>query len=158
MKTTVSRIFVILGMAALSSCGFHLAGAPNAIIVNHQAWQLDGGALQQPLERMMHYHHLTITDNAPTRLNVLSMQTRKDIYTITHAAKLNEYLLSLRVHAQAYRNDKAWGAPITVHIRRTLPYTDSLVLGKQEEENMIWQEMKQDAAEQIIRRLTFLKD
>ena len=38
-----------------------------------------------------------------------------------------------------------------------MDYANSDVLGKAEEEQTIWSEMRTDAAEQIVRRLTFLK-
>ena len=89
-------------------------------------------------------------------MEIVDIDSKKDIYTITRAAKLNEYLLSLKVSAQAYRGGKPWGAPIEVEVRRTLPYADSMVLGKQEEEQTVWKEMQADAAEQIVYRLRFL--
>ena len=86
----------------------------------------------------------------------MSVDTKKDIYTITRAARINEYLFSMRVHAQAYRDGKAWGEPMQIDIKRTLPYSDREVLGKAEEESTIWHEMQTDASEQIVRRLAFL--
>ena len=46
---------------------------------------------------------------------------------------------------------------MSVSVRRILDYSDNEILGKQEEEETLWAEMRQDAAEQIVRRLTFLK-
>ena len=90
-------------------------------------------------------------------LRVVDFQKRRDIYTITRAALVNEYLLTLRVEAQAMRNGEPVGEPITVLVNRTMDYNDSEVLGKQEESETIWAEMRADAADQIVRRLTFLK-
>ena len=55
------------------------------------------------------------------------------------------------------RNGEPVGEPITVLVNRTMDYNDSEVLGKQEESETIWAEMRADAADQIVRRLTFLK-
>lgn len=82
---------------------------------------------------------------------------RRDIYTITRAAAINEYLLAMTVKAQAFRNSEPVGEPMEVKVHRTMDYADSEVLGKQEEEETIWSEMRIDAADQIVRRLTFLK-
>ncbi|MGN6839986.1 LPS-assembly lipoprotein LptE, partial [Neisseria sp. P0021.S002] len=94
---------------------------------------------------------------AQMTLNIKGIETRQDIYTITRAALVNEYLLTLRVEAQAMRNGEPVGEPITVLVNRTMDYNDSEVLGKQEESETIWAEMRADAADQIVRRLTFLK-
>ena len=91
-----------------------------------------------------------------TPRNIKSVETRQDIYTITRAAKLNEYLFTLRVTAQAYRNGKPWGGQLVANVRRTMPYSDGLTLGKDEETNTIWRDMYNDAADQIVRQLGFL--
>ena len=89
-------------------------------------------------------------------LKVENVETQKDVLTITRAALVSEYRLALKAQAQVYRNGKAEGPPIVVEVRRTLEYADSEVLGKQEEETMIRNEMAEDAAQQIVRRLSFL--
>ena len=94
--------------------------------------------------------------DADAEIRVMDVAEKRDIYTITRGAKLNEYLYSLRVSAQAYRRGKAWGAPIQVDVRRSMSYRDETILGKEHEEALLWQEMRQDAAAQIVRRLAFL--
>ena len=90
-------------------------------------------------------------------LRVVDFQKRRDIYTITRSAAINEYLLAMTIKAQAFRNGEPVGEPMEVKVHRTMDYSDSEVLGKQEEEETIWSEMRIDAADQIVRRLTFLK-
>ncbi len=87
---------------------------------------------------------------------MLSVDSKRDITTITRAAKLNEYLYSLHVVAQAYRNGKAWGEPMTVTVSRNMTYSDREVLGKESEELALWRDIRTDAASQIVRRLGFL--
>lgn len=94
---------------------------------------------------------------AQAAVTVTRIETRRDIYTITRAADINEYLLTLQVEAQASINGQPQGDPIIVVVERKLDYADSEVLGKHEEEATIWAEMRADAAGQIVRRLTFLK-
>ena len=59
--------------------------------------------------------------------------------------------------AQASRNGEPLGEPMEIVVRRPMEYADSEILGKGEEEAMIWQDMRRDAAQQIVRRLGFLK-
>jgi LPS-assembly lipoprotein len=42
-------------------------------------------------------------------------------------------------------------------VRRYMNYSDSDVLGKEQEENLLWNDMRHDAAEQLARRLSYLK-
>ncbi|MDO5639054.1 MAG: LPS assembly lipoprotein LptE [Neisseria sp.] len=156
----MKKFFLLASLLALSACGFHLKGhgnIPDAL--PYQAWHVDGAALQQALENALRNADGRPVDapQAQATIRVNSIDTRKDIYTITRAAEINEYLLILRVEAQAYRNGDPLGAPMVILVQRPMEYADSEVLGKQEEEATIWAEMRTDAAEQIVRRLAFLK-
>ncbi|PSJ80591.1 LPS assembly lipoprotein LptE [Neisseria iguanae] len=156
MKKTILTAAVLL----LASCGFHLKGtASTSRPLPYQNWYVNGGALQQALENSLRRSdgRPVSMDKAQMAVNVTNIKTRRDIYTITRAADINEYLLILRVDAQAARNGEPVGEPMTILVHRTMDYADSEVLGKTEEEQTIWSEMRTDAADQIVRRLTFLK-
>lgn len=152
------KFTVLFAALILSGCGFHLKGVSVYDHLPTQNWQVVGGDLQNHLETAVRHAKGHVSrDATAAQIRVLSSDSKKDIYTITRAAKLNEYLLSLRVVAQAYHADgSAWGEPMTIDVRRTMPYADSMILGKAEEEQIIWREMRHDAAQQIVRRLGFL--
>ncbi len=155
----MNKFVLTFAILLLSACGFKLKGAYSFDHLPVQHWQISGDALQQPLETAMRRatgQALPISGSPEAEIRVLSVDTKNDVYTITRGARINEYLLSMRVMAQAYYQGKPWGEPIAVHIRRSLPYSDGFILGKAEEEATIWQEMRQDAADQIVRRLAFL--
>ncbi len=152
----MKKWIAIIAITLLSACGFHLRGKYPFDTLPAQEWVVSGGTLQKPLETALRYASGTIVTQSDTELRVLSLDAKRDIYTITRAAKLNEYLLSLYVVAQAYRNGKPWGKPLIAHVRRNMPYSDTEVLGKGDEEATLWQEIYQDAAQQLVRQLGFL--
>lgn len=41
-------------------------------------------------------------------------------------------------------------------VRREMSYSDAAVLGKEREEALLWADMRRDAAEQLVRRLSYL--
>lgn len=156
----MKKIILTAALLLLASCGFHLKGtAGTSQPLPYQNWYVNGGALQQALENSLRRSdgRPVGMDQAQMAVNVTHMETRRDIYTITRAADINEYLLMLRVDAQVTRNGEPVGEPMSVVVHRTMDYADSEVLGKAEEEQTIWSEMRTDAADQIVRRLTFLK-
>ncbi|MRN37249.1 hypothetical protein CRG49_006965 [Neisseria sp. N95_16] len=156
----MKKIILTAAVLLLASCGFHLKGtAGTSQPLPYQNWYVNGGALQQALENSLRRSdgRPVGMDQAQMTVNVTHIETRRDIYTITRAADINEYLLMLRVDAQATRNGEPVGEPMSVMVHRTMDYADSEVLGKAEEEQNIWSEMRTDAADQIVRRLTFLK-
>lgn len=157
----MNKILLTAAVLLLGACGFHPKGMGGiSHPLPYQAWHIaNGQAMQQALDKALRYAdgNPVGADKAQAVLTVSRIDTRKDIYTITRAAEINEYLLILRVEAQASVNGEPLGEPITVVINRKMDYANSDVLGKAEEEQTIWSEMRTDAAEQIVRRLTFLK-
>lgn len=153
------KLILITGLLALSACGFHLKGNQPYDHLPYKNWRIDGGELQQSLENALRRADGVPVDapNAQAAISITHLSTEKNVLTITRAASINEYLLVLRVTAQASRNGVPLGEPMEIMIRRPMRYADNEILGKKEEEAMIWQDMRQDAAQQIVRRLTFLK-
>ena len=155
----MKKLVAFIAVSALSACGFHLKGTYAYDHLPEQKWYISGGQLQKPLENAIRHASgkpVAQAKTAQAELRVTSFDGKRDIYTITRAAKLNEYLFTLRVTAQAYRHNQPWGAPLVAHVRRNMPYSDGLTLGKDEETNTIWRDMHNDAAEQIVRQLGFL--
>ena len=157
----MNKLFLTAAVLMLGACGFHLKGADGiSPPLTYRSWHIEGGqALQFPLETALHQVSVSVTDTggAPMTLRINNISQRKETYTITRAAAINEYLLVLTVEAQVLKHGEPAGRPMTVSVRRILDYADNEILGKQEEEETLWAEMRQDAAEQIVRRLTFLK-
>lgn len=151
-----AKITAVILAAALGGCGFHLKGNLPQDTLPATQWRVGGEQLGADLQTALLRAKGSLHPDADAEIRVLDMAEKRDIYTITRGAKLNEYLYSLRVSAQAYRRGKVWGAPIQVDVRRSMSYRDETILGKEHEEALLWQEMRQDAAAQIVRRLAFL--
>ena len=130
-RNAMKKLVPFIAVSALSACGFHLKGTYAYDHLPEQKWYISGGQLQKPLENAIRHASGT---------------------PVAQAAAQAE----LRVTAQAYRNNQPWGAPLVAHVRRNMPYSDGLTLGKDEETNTIWRDMHNDAAEQIVRQLGFL--
>ena len=134
-----AKITAVILAAALGGCGFHLKGSLPQDTLPATQWRVSGAQLDADLQTALLRAKGSLHRDADAEIRVL-----------------DEYLYSLRVSAQAYRRGKAWGAPIQVEVRRSMSYRDETILGKEHEEALLWQEMRQDAAAQIVRRLAFL--
>lgn len=155
----MKKLTLLLFVCALSGCGFHLKGAQAFDKLPAQNWYVEGGQLQQPLEEALRYASGNPVKASKTDyvLRVTEYSIGRDIYTITRGAKLNEYLFTVHARAQAYKQGKAWGKPLTADLQRTMPYSDGSALGKAEEEQTVWHEMREDVAAQLVRQLGFLE-
>ena len=157
-----------LGAAAaallLSACGFHLRGVGGEVrpLPFSSVWLATGATQLHPhLERQLRFRPdvqmVSQPQAAEAILTVTDERTAKDILTINRGGKVNEYELTYRVTVRITKNGVGYGEPITVMTRREFSYTDSQVLGKEQEEQLLFRDMREDAATQIVRRLAALK-
>lgn len=158
----MKKILMLAALLSLSACGFHLKGTSGfSQTLAHQSWHIqNGGEMQQAVENALRRASgkpVADARDAQMTLQIRHVGRNSDIYTISRAALINEYLLTLRIEAQALKNGEPVGEPMNIVVTRTMNYADSEALGKQEEEETIWSEMRTDAAEQIVTRLSFLK-
>ncbi|WP_037588355.1 LPS assembly lipoprotein LptE [Stenoxybacter acetivorans] len=144
----------------LISCGFHLKGTgSNQVRLPYRVWAVDGGGtMQNILEDVLRRQPQAEVDSAHAQavVKILNVRQDKTASAVNLGGNTIEYLLTLRVDSQAYHGGIALGEPMNVMVSRYMDYADSEVLGKQEEEVQIWQSMRLDAAEQLIRRLAYL--
>jgi LPS-assembly lipoprotein len=69
-----------------------------------------------------------------------------------------EYLLRYRLSLRAYdRQQDDWMPATEIQLQRVLPYDDTLVLAKAQEEQMLYDDMRSDAAQQVLRRLAYAR-
>ena len=97
----MNKILLTAAVLMLGACGFHLKGQSGALHTPaYKNWRIEGGqALQFPLETALHQVSVRVTDTggAPMTLRINNISQRKETYTITRAAAINEYLLVLTV-------------------------------------------------------------
>lgn len=156
----MNKILWLAAALLLSACGFRPAGSDPALNppLPYRVWAVEGGEMQQVLETELVRRQAQV-DNASGEavLKVAGLSARKDIRTLNLSGSISEYLLVLEVSVQVQRSGQAAGKPMTFTVQRPLDYSDRDILGKQEEEALLWAEMRADAAKQIVRRLGYLK-
>lgn len=156
------RFFLYGMLLLLTACGFHLKGMGGT---QHQfpypVWRVvNAGAMHDALvteiSRQNNARVAAEGDSDAAVLNVTGVNQSRDIQTFNRSGAVNEYLLVLSVHAQAQYRGQDLGAPMTVTVQRNFSYSDNELLGKQQEEADLWEDMRRDVAGQIIRRMSFL--
>ncbi|MCT6881946.1 MULTISPECIES: LPS assembly lipoprotein LptE [Snodgrassella] len=155
----MKKWLVLTILFALSGCGFHLKGTSAFDTpLPYHSWKIDGGSMQRALEVVLRRQPDVVVDTEQPDVVVKVIAATQDSTTssVDLSGGASEYLLSLNVTVQAYRHDQPLGDPIQVTVNRYMDYSDHEVLAKENEQNMIWHDMRTDAAEQIVRRLAFL--
>lgn len=92
--------------------------------------------------------------DAQAHLRILSENTEKSIQTLTGAGRVYDYQLRLRV---GFRASDGAGNPLVepteIEVRRVITYSETAPLAKEAEELLLFEDMRGEAAGQILRRI-----
>ncbi|QEL56975.1 LPS-assembly lipoprotein LptE [Chromobacterium paludis] len=164
MKHTLRYALLAVFALLLTACGFHLRGLGASIKpLPFSTVYLDAGGkglesdLRTVLMRQPKLAVLEQAKGAQAVLSVVSENQSKDILTINTGGRINEYQLTYTATVRLVLNGVPVEPDMTATVRRSMNYSDNQVLGKQQEEDLLWADARRDAAEQIVRRLAYLK-
>lgn len=141
---------------ALAACGFHLRGQTK---LPFDSIYISGSQLfaNQMARALRAGSQTRVTDNpkdAQVTLQVLGEDRERVILSLSAAGRVREITLRYRV---SYRLTDAKGleyiTPSEIALRRDVTYSDSDVLGKEQEEALLYRDMQNDAVQQMVRRL-----
>lgn len=159
---TIRTLLVPLLALLLGACGFHLRGQegmpfhtlyldasnPNTLFI---------GDLRRSLED----NRITLVNSAEQAdvvLNIASETPDKQILTLGATGRVTEFRLVYRISLRAYDLRKHdWLPAEEITTQRDLSYDDTEILAKESEEQLLYQGMRSDMVEQIVRRLSHAK-
>jgi LPS-assembly lipoprotein len=164
MKTT-SFFLLFSATVLLAACGFHLRGHGNqAVNLAFQSVYLrvaNETPFVSDLRNALNFNKVAVTDSADQAtitLEVVSEATNKQILSLSSAGKVLEYQLRYSVVLRAYDQQAAvWLPSEEILLMRTLTYDDTQVLAKEQEEALLYTDMRGDAVMQALRRLSRAK-
>ena len=159
------RAILLLLAITLSSCGFHLrgrnmqdAGFPfSSIYLKSASPSPFVSDLQNSLE--LYKIKLTATPaEADLTLEVASESSDKQILALSGAGQVLEFQLHYRVSLRAYdKQMQEWLPADEITLQRTLTYDAAQILAKEQEEALLFRDMRSDAVQQVMRRLSRAK-
>ncbi|MBI1175150.1 MAG: hypothetical protein GC139_07785 [Sideroxydans sp.] len=159
------RVALLAITLLLSACGFHLRGhnlkeaafAFHSIYVRAPADTPFVSALKSRLE-LYKLQLAPSADKADLTLQIVSESADKQILALSGGGHVREYQLHYRVSFRAYdQQQQDWLPAGEIDLQRDFNYDDSQILAKAQEEGMIYQDMRSDAVQQIIFRLSLAK-
>jgi LPS-assembly lipoprotein len=148
----------LLAAAALllASCGFHLRG--QADLPFESMYIIGSPTFATPLSRAVRAGSKTriTTDpkEADVTLQILGEARERSILSLSGAGRVQELQLRYRVNFRlTNKTGKELIGPNEILLKRDLLYSDSDVLGKEQEEALLYRDMQTDAVQQVMRRL-----
>lgn len=154
------RWILLLAVFVLSSCGFHLRGSgqiSTQLDMLHVTAINAYGELVQKLESVLTGAGVAIERNkslAPYSLRIISEKNTRRVATTTSRIAVAEYELRLVVKIQLQnRAGDLIMAPSSLVTERVYTLDQANLMGSNEEEELLRQEMQDEIIEQIIRRV-----
>ncbi len=156
------RSILLLGaLSLLTACGFHLRGEYNVPFGSVFLSATGASQVAVTLRRELTNSPTKLmpsAKDAEAQLNITNEKRERIILSLSSAGRVREYQLKVYVLYQLVDSKGVVVIPTSeIQLQRIMTYDDSQVIAKQQEEAMLYKDMEQDAANQILRRMTAIK-
>ncbi|MDR2690553.1 MAG: LPS assembly lipoprotein LptE [Azoarcus sp.] len=160
MPHRASRLIAIALIAlTLAACGFHLRGPQPLAFASVNISASPYSELGAALRRQVALSGTTTVEEdaakAEVSLQILANERTREILSLTGAGKVREYELAQRIRFRLIRTNggEELIIPTELLTRREYTFNDEEVLGKEQEEALLYRDMEADLVRQIMRRL-----
>jgi LPS-assembly lipoprotein len=161
MRISPQLSVLLMTTLLLDACGFHLRGQ---VFIPFETIYLQATNPNSPfiseLRRNLESGKVKIVDSpdkAELALDIVSENTQKQVLTLGADGRVNEFRLFFRVSLRAYDHEKDWIPAEEIALRRDYSYDDTKVQAKEAEETLLYQSMRSEMVQQIMRRLSRAK-
>jgi len=160
--SSVLLIAILLVAMSLSSCGFQLRGQAaipyKSIFIETVGYSQFAVDLERAIRSGSQTRVVTSRDEAEVVLKILGEVQENHILSLSSGGKVREFDLRYRV---TYRlTDRAGvdlSQPGSIDLHRDMTYDDTQTLAKESEQILLYRDMKADAVQQMLRRLSVAK-
>ncbi len=155
----------IAAAASLSACGFKLRGAFTFAFTSLQVTGKTDTPVAKELQSNLLRLGVRVGTGAPVAgeagavvLNVLTDQRERSVVGQTSSGQVRELVLRQRFRYSLSTPSGKWVIEeVELLLERNITYSESDALSKAGEEQLIFNDMQSDAAQQVLRRLSAVK-
>lgn len=156
------NFLMLLSPALLVGCGFKLRRVEGIPFASLHLEAPPGSAVGERIRKaLVSGGFVRLVDLASQSEAVLKIgveTTTKTILSLSGAGRVTEYRLVYRVGYSILTPDgRPWVEPDMIELVRDYTYGDAAFLAKSAEESLLYRDMQDQAAQQILRRLRSLK-
>lgn len=151
------RCLLLASVLGLSACGFHLRGSypvPEFLRQVTISVPPDATILRQGLERAL--ERAGIAEGGDYVLALTRENVQRQTAVVDTRARASEYLLTYELD-YLLRKDEALLPTRKIVLRRSYQTDPNRIAGKTSEEELIVKEMREDALNQLMRQIAFIK-
>jgi LPS-assembly lipoprotein len=162
LRPLIQLLALLSTAVLLAGCGFHLRGQAG---MPFDTLYLDAANPNTPFTRELRRNLeankvklVNTAEQADVVLNIVSETPDKQILSLGGSGRVNEFKLFYRVSMRAYDlKQQDWIPAEEIVMYRDYSYDDTKVLAKEAEETLLYQSMRTDMVQQIVRRLSRAK-
>jgi LPS-assembly lipoprotein len=153
---------VVAACLLLAACGFQLRGeAPTGLNSLYISTEAPSSLVAVEVRRQLSGTPTRVAATAAegeAHLRILSESTEKTIQTLTGAGRVFDYRLHLKVRFRVTdAAGKAIVEPAEIELWRIISYSETAPLAKEAEEQLLFSDMRAEAAARILRRIAVVR-
>jgi LPS-assembly lipoprotein len=159
LRLLIRLLVLLVAAVLLAGCSFHLRGqAAIPFETLYLKATNPGTPFIKELSRNLEANKVKLVDTAAQAdvvLDIVSEIPDKQILSLSGSGRVNEFQLFYRVSLRAYdreRNDVIPAEEIVMH--SDFPYDDNNVIAMESQETLLYQNMRSDMVQRIVRRLS----
>ena len=143
-------------LVMITSCGFHLRGMTE---ISFKTISIEGKDLSftKNLKKTLASNNVTIilpTENPELRIELLSEESEKRILSLSGQGLVREFEIFYRVRYRIKTIDsETWSQENIIETRRDFTFSDSNLIGKEEEERQLNESMRNEAITNLFNQI-----
>lgn len=165
MNRARRRLLAAVLAIPLAGCGYQLRGSLPESQLPFESVYLDtasGTPLERDLRTALRAQRTArLVDDpkaAAISLRVLDDKRERKVLTLNAQGQVREFSLTYRIRYEvADRDNRKLLQPAEIALQAILSYSESQVLAKEQEEKLIFDDLRRDAVSQIMRQLARIK-
>ncbi|UCH49644.1 MAG: hypothetical protein JSU95_07695 [Betaproteobacteria bacterium] len=159
VRSAIRLLMVISIGLLLTGCGFQLRGQADLpferIYVETDGFSLFAAELMRVIQSASAVEVMDSPEEAEVILKVTNERREKKILSLQSSGSVSEFLFVYRISYRVMDNKrKDLVAPNEISLRRAMQFDDTVILGKEAEEEVLFRDMQADAVQQMLRRLS----
>ena len=161
MNAMHKKFITLLTLLMITSCGFHLRGMTE---ISFKTVSLEGKELSfaKNLKKTLTSNKVAIvlpTENPELRVELLSEESEKRILSLSGQGLVREFEIFYRVRYRVKTVDsETWSQENILETRRDFTYSDSNLIGKEEEERQLNESMRNEAITNLFNQIQLIKN
>jgi LPS-assembly lipoprotein len=161
MNFIQKKLIALLMLLIISSCGFHMRGMTE---ISYKIISLEGKELSfiKDLKKVLNRNKVAIvssTENPELRVELLSEESEKRILSLSGQGLVREFEIFYRVRYRVKTIDsEIWSQENIIETRKDFTYSDSNLIGKEEEERQLNEAMRNEAITNLFNQIQLIKN